>query len=243
MSDVWYYAACNNSVGPLSKATLIEALSQMQEPKNALVWRSGFADWKKVSEISELFPYVAKPPPLPPPLPPLAAPKFTGEPSVSAADAAQFKNLKPDLTGIAGWLIIVAIGQVLGPLRLLVSLGEYYEKMDKRIVESFPIAVWGEAALNAFIFLFVVYTAVLFFRHSRKFPTFFVWQWLVIIALPFIDAAWIAISMAGSTGRAPAEFMNLEPKDIGQSIAYAIVGGIWVAYILKSKRVANTFVK
>jgi len=241
MSDVWYYAASNNSVGPLSTATLVEALSRMQEPKNTLVWRSGFADWKKASEISELLPYVAKPPPLPPALPPSTV--SAGEPSVSAADAAQFKNLKPDLAGIGGWLIIVAIGQVLGPLRLLVSLGEYYEKMDKLIVESFPITVWGEAALNALFFLFVVYTAVLFFRHSRKFPTFFVWQWLAIIALPFIDAAWIAISMAGSTGRAPDEFMNLEPKDIGQSIAYTIVGGIWVAYILKSKRVANTFVK
>jgi type IV pilus assembly protein PilA len=120
MSDVWYYAASNNSVGPLSKATLVEALSRMQEPKNTLVWRSGFADWKKASEISELLPYVAKPPPLPPALPPSTV--SAGEPSVSAAD-------------------------------------------------------------------------------------------------------------------------DLEPKDIGQSIAYTIVGGIWVAYILKSKRVANTFVK
>jgi len=253
MSNVWYYALDGKTVGPLTQAQLIDALSRLPKAENTLVWQSGLPDWRKALDFSELLPYVVKPPPLPPlppPLPPRisaspldATVHLTGEPSVSEVDAAQFKDVRADLAGIAGWLVIVAIGQVLGPLRLLASLGQYYEKLDKSIVESFPVVVWGEAAMNASMFLLTVSTAILFFSHSRKFPTFFIWQWLAVIILPFVDAAWIAVSMAEYTGRNPTEFVNLEPKEIGQSIAYTIIGGVWIAYILKSKRVANTFIK
>lgn len=250
MSDVWYFALNSEPVGPLTQAQLIERLPRAED---ALVWQSGLPDWRKVSEFSDLLPYVVKPPPLPPRPPPLprrlsasplaAEPRLIREPSVSADDAAQFKRLAADPAGISGWLALVAVGQVLGPLRLLVWIGQYYEKMDKRVLESFPVAFWGEAVLNALLFSLAVYTAVLFFRHSRKFPTLFIWQWIAVVTLPFIDAAWVAVSIGAYTGKSPSEFLKLEPEEIGQSIAYTILGGIWVAYILKSKRVANTFIK
>ena len=252
MPDVWFYAIDGKSVGPLTKAQLVDELSRMPRAEFALVWQSGLPDWRKALDFSELLPYVVKPPPLPPQPPPLpqrvsispvdADARRGGEPSVSEVEAAQFKDVKKDPAGIAGWLAIVAIGQVLGPLRLLASLGQYYEKLDQRVVENFPVVVWGEAAMNAGLFLFVISTAVLFFRQSRKFPKLFIWQWVVVIALPFVDAAWIAVSMAAYTGRNAAEFLDIGAKEIGQSSAYCIVGGIWIAYILKSKRVANTFI-
>ena len=54
----------------------------MPDPEATLVWRSGFQEWGKVSELSELLPYFVKLPPLPPAppaLPPglLAPPKPT----------------------------------------------------------------------------------------------------------------------------------------------------------------------
>jgi uncharacterized membrane protein YhaH (DUF805 family) len=69
MSEVWYYANGTNRVGPLSKQHLIQSLSLMPEPAKTFVWRTGFSDWRKASELAELFPYVAKPPLLPPGLP------------------------------------------------------------------------------------------------------------------------------------------------------------------------------
>lgn len=66
MSEAWYYANGGNRVGPVSKEHLIEALSMMPEPAQILVWRTGFSDWRKASELSELYSYVGKPPPLPP---------------------------------------------------------------------------------------------------------------------------------------------------------------------------------
>jgi uncharacterized membrane protein YhaH (DUF805 family) len=84
MTDVWYYALNEKPVGPLSKTQLIDALSRTSRADNALVWRSDFLDWRKASELSELLPYIAKPPPLPrtpPPLPTdLTASRMMSEP-------------------------------------------------------------------------------------------------------------------------------------------------------------------
>jgi hypothetical protein len=243
MSEVWYYANGRNRVGPLSKADLLQALSLMPEPSNILVWRIGLQDWQKATDLSELFPHVATPPPLPPPIPGVPPVNIPAEPSVSAEEASHFSHLKPDVSGIGGWLIIIAIGQVLGPLRMLVVIGEYFEKLEPSVTQKFPVAIWGETIINVGLLIFSILTALLFFRRSRKFPTYFIWQWFLTIALPFIDAAWAAISFAAYTGQSPSEFATLSPEEVGRSIATAIIGAIWIAYVLRSKRVVNTFIK
>jgi Protein of unknown function (DUF2569)/GYF domain 2 len=243
MSEVWYYVNGRNRVGPLSKTDLVQALSLMPEPTNILVWRNGLHAWQKATELSELLPHVATPPPLPPPRPSVPLSNIPAEPSVSVEEASHFRHLKPDISGIGGWLILIAIGQVLGPLRMLVALGEYLEKLEPSVTQKFPVAIWGEAIINLGLVFFFVRAAFLFFRRSRKFPLYFIWQWALTIALPFIDTAWVAISFAAYTGRSPSEFASLSPEEVGRSIAAAIIGAIWIAYVLRSKRVANTFIK
>jgi uncharacterized membrane protein YhaH (DUF805 family) len=80
MPEAWYYANGGNRIGPLSKEALIEALSFAPEPEKILVWRAGFSDWRKTSELPELFVYVAKPPPLSR-APPILTPRLDDEAS------------------------------------------------------------------------------------------------------------------------------------------------------------------
>ena len=47
--------------------------------------------------------------------------------------------------------------------------------------------MWGEAALNAGFVAFAIYTAVLFFQKSGKFPRFFIYQWMFVIFMPLVD--------------------------------------------------------
>jgi hypothetical protein len=154
---------------------------------------------------------------------------------------AHFKDVKPELTGIGGWLGLLAFGQVTGILRLLVSLGQYYTMLDPQVTAKFPTAIWGEAAMNALVIWLCVYTAVLFFRHSRNFPRCFIWQMIAVICMPIVDLLWVAFMISLASGRPFTEFLTLEAKEGGQIIAAVIGALIWIPYILRSRRVANTF--
>jgi uncharacterized membrane protein YhaH (DUF805 family) len=133
MSEVWYYANGRNRVGPLSKQELIQALSLMPEPAQIFVWRTGFSDWQKASELTELFPYVAKPPPLPPVIPHLPGTRddsvLTAQRDWSGEHPASGINFWKALFSFQGRInrtqyALIFILAYLGPLLILVVIGE-----------------------------------------------------------------------------------------------------------------------
>jgi len=133
---------------------------------------------------------------------------------------------------------------VLGPIQALLSIGYYYvNELDSSLFETLPLAVYGEIALSAAFFVFSVFTAIMFFRHSRLFPRLFILQWILIAALPLIAMAWVAGTVSYYAEESFSEYLTMDPKDIGQVVGALIFGTIWIAYILRSRRVKNTFVK
>lgn len=65
MSDHWYYADNEHPVGPLNLHQLKNALQELPNLKEVLVWREGFSDWRKAADISELDGLDATSPPIP----------------------------------------------------------------------------------------------------------------------------------------------------------------------------------
>ena len=239
MTDLWYYDEGGRARGPLSHAELIPLLARIADPRRVLIWRDGFEDWKAVEDVHEVAQQLFPPPLLgsaPPPPPPAVR-----EPVVDAGDAAEFKNVKPELTGIGGWLALLAFGQVVGILRLLASLGQYYPTIDDELWKRFSTALWGEAALNAAMVGLAVYTTVLLFQHSRHFPSFFIWQTIFVIVMPLVDLVWLASMFAFATNKPISEFLTLEAKEGARMLAAVVGAAIWIPYILRSRRVANTF--
>jgi hypothetical protein len=87
MSDGWYYADGDKSVGPLSLADLTAMLSRVSNAKDVLVWRTGFDQWQRAAAVAALAAIVIKPPnppPLPAPLPRLP-PDLQADPSMVRA--------------------------------------------------------------------------------------------------------------------------------------------------------------
>ncbi len=124
MDDVWYYVARDQSVGPVSLLNLIQVLSRTSSARDVLVWRDGFANWEKVSSVPELAVQVIKPPPLPAAPPPL--PRRTNlsiAPSTITIDERRLiepvSKDSEELVGIGGWLVVIALGRIYGPLALL----------------------------------------------------------------------------------------------------------------------------
>lgn len=62
MSDDWYYANGNEVIGPVT-LTAIQKIAASLNDSSLLVWRDGFQDWKKATDVPELV--VKRPPPLP----------------------------------------------------------------------------------------------------------------------------------------------------------------------------------
>jgi hypothetical protein len=176
-------------------------------------------------------------------MPPAPAAPVIREPAVGETDAAHFKDVKPELTGIGGWLGPLAFGQVLGILRLLASLAQYYATIDAEIWDKFPAVVWGEAALNVGMILLCVFSTVLLFRHSRYFPRVFIWQAAAVILLPLFDLLWVASMIALATNESISKYLTMEPQDGARMFAAVIGAAIWIPYILKSRRVRNTFTR
>jgi hypothetical protein len=239
MTHFWYYGEGGQARGPLSHAELIPLLARIADPRRVMIWRDGFEDWKAVEDVDEVAQQLFPPPLLgsAPPPPPAAV----REPVVDAGDAAELKNVKPELTGIGGWLALLAFGQVVGILRLLVSLGQYYTTINAELWKQFPTAFWGEAALNAAMVGLVVCTTVLLIRHSRLFPSFFIGQAIFTIVMPLVDLVWLASIFALATDKPISEFLTLEAKEGIQMFAAVMGAAIWIPYVLRSRRVANTF--
>lgn len=233
MSEIWHYADGGEARGPVTQAALMEALSRLPDPGQTLVWRDGFENWKPADRVEELKELLLK----------ALRSRRSGEPAVGLVDPAEFKFVEPELKGIGGWLILVAIGQVLGVLRLISDMARYYAEADAKLFQQFPITLYGEAALNLALLALLIYVTVLFFRKSRKFPLYYIYQWLAVIVVPLVSALWVVVTLSMATGQSMSEVAKFDSKVVGELFAIGIGAIIWISYILKSRRVANTFTR
>jgi hypothetical protein len=154
------------------------------------------------------------------------------------------KQRKRHLVGIGGWLILLAIGQVLTPVLYLGSLFEYYSGPDSDFYANFPITFFPEAILLGSTFVLISYTTYLFFTKSRLFPSFLIYQYAALILLYPIDVIFVAAVLSAYTGEPVRTFTarTSDPKEVAQWIGIILRAAIWCTYVKRSKRVANTFI-
>lgn len=241
MNDDWYYAENDVVHGPLGLTELRATLSLLPHANQILVWRHGFQDWTRAADVVELTPAFR-----PPPLHTTNTLDLDSDKRDEVQQATiQLPNGDPKLTGIGGWLALLAIGQALGPLRYLVSLIQYYSSLEWRLIQEFPIAFSGEALMNAALGSLYLYTAILFFRTSRSFRKFFVYEVIATIFVLPVSAIWVGIVISVQTGQSIGSIMKnaFEPQEVRQAAIATLVGFVWILYLYRSKRVANTFIK
>ena len=143
--------------------------------------------------------------------------------------------------GIGGWLLLVALGQVVGPLQLIVSLGHYLEPESAELFDLYPLAMVGEVAINLVLLLLALTTAVLFFARSRYFPRLFIVELVVIPVFAILGTLWIAFAFSYQLDAPFSEFLIVERQDLVQLGLAVVAALIWIPYTLKSRRVKNTF--
>lgn len=138
-------------------------------------------------------------------------------------------KIKPEPKGIAGWLIIPAIGLVLAPIKSAAMLF-----MGLSMIQSFAPELtgdprlWLSGAIDIAMIVATIIVAVLFFKKKS-------------IAVRAI----ISLMAASILGNIVQAFLNVamfEEVDTIKPVIHACVfGAIWIPYFLKSRRVKNTF--
>ena len=150
------------------------------------------------------------------------------------------------LNGISGWLILVAIGIVLSPIRIAALLLPLYldmlnngswETLTTPGTEAYspfwaPILI-TEIALNIGLILLWVYIAIIFFSKKSTFPNIYIGALLFSFAFIVIDAFAIQLVL-------PNEPV-FDPDTTKELTRTVIVAAIWIPYMLRSKRVKATF--
>lgn len=146
--------------------------------------------------------------------------------------AVQAEAVDKNLEGIGGWLILPAIGMVLGPIvgvvGLVFALGLY-----SRVVQAGYGGVFAvELLVGAVLLAFAIYVAVLFFRKQRKAPRMII---ILLAAGLGTDLFLLVVELAASAQVFAAESLKQLVRDM-------IGAAIWIPYFRVSKRVKATFV-
>lgn len=153
-----------------------------------------------------------------------------------------------ELQGLGGWLILVGIGVVMSPFRLLVNLVSTYKPVFENVtwedlttegaefyVPYLSSLLVGEITFNVIMFVASIILVYLFFSKHYLFPKLYIGTLVAYLIFIPLDA-WVVTKIFPDT-----EIFDPETiKNFSRAIA---VGIVWVPYMLLSKRVKATFVE
>ena len=159
--------------------------------------------------------------------------------SVAPPIYPQFFNPYPHLEGLSGWLIVVGLGLVLGPIRIVgliykVNLPFLLSHKNQPFLASHPateLLVSSEVVTNTLFVVLLLILNYLFFARKRTFPTWMIAYRILNLGLitinHFLCLAFASSSVSGKGGL---------------SIAGSILGAcILIPYLLVSRRGKATF--
>jgi hypothetical protein len=150
------------------------------------------------------------------------------------------------LNGLSGWLILVAIGIVLTPIRIVALVLPMYADiftdgtwdvlttLGSDVYSPFwaPILI-AEVVINIGVMGLWLYIAFIFFSKKVIFPKVYIGALLFSIAFITIDAFAMTLVLPDEPIFDPETM-----KELFRSLISAI---IWIPYMFKSKRVKATF--
>ena len=151
------------------------------------------------------------------------------------SDQARPSPAAHELNGFGGWLLLLAIGVCLAPLRLIVELARSWDGFKEIAMRpNGHIALVGEAVLDLAILGLQIAVIVAMLGKRRSFPMLFTWLWVAAIASQIVDTILIlSLFPEYSSAAFGPEFVR--------SLAGLVGVGLWVWYVHGSVRVANTF--
>jgi hypothetical protein len=137
--------------------------------------------------------------------------------------------------GFGGWLLLLAFGVCLSPLRTLVDFVQAFGDYGRAwTVPNGQTLVLFEVAINLALIALEVATMVAMLNRYRAFIKLFIWLWGVAFVLPLVDMVVTALLFP----QVPSDEFVAE---VGRTLLVTFIRGLWVWYLVSSVRVKNTF--
>ena len=147
------------------------------------------------------------------------------------------KGGNTQLSGISGWLALLAFGLCMGLLRNLVEFLKGWPDVTAGW-EANPAARGPLAIVVALTVAFLIanlWTIVALFRKQRTLRLAYMTLWLMAAVVPF--SVLTMLSVPGVTLE-----MILPAEEIGRTVGTLLLMGAWFWYLSVSERVRNTMV-
>ena len=161
--------------------------------------------------------------------------------------ANQTEHRLPLARPIGGWLYLLAIGAVVRPIFLIVTIAPVYYDIFKSgtyeilttpesigYVYGFKPLILFEIAINLLIVLVLIWQATLFFEKKKLYRPIFIGTSLFSLLFILLDA--VAVSFVFP------HLPILNKETVSQLISSLVVVAIWVPYVTFSLRAKETFV-
>ena len=134
--------------------------------------------------------------------------------------------VKRNFNGLDGWLILVGIGLLIDPFILLYNIFAINVPSLSNYPQFVGLITY-ELIINSAFIIAVVYLIILYLKRSKTFPTYFIVFLSIGFGLFFIDYL-----LASGVGI----------HDSSAVVRAGITAVIWIPYMLKSRRVKETFI-
>lgn len=148
---------------------------------------------------------------------------------------------------IGGWLILVLIGLVINPIRLIFKLffeliplksSEFWvlygDPNSKQFQYFFRETVNFEITVNLFFLCLSVVLLILMLKHNRLFPKLFIIYAIANLLFVIGDLLLIVQMPLMATG-------DVQESLAANLFASVIICAVWIPYMIFSKRVKQTF--
>ena len=155
---------------------------------------------------------------------------------------------KKNLEGLGGWLVLVGLGIVISPLRIIgmvfpicfemLSNGSWNVMTSPGTEAYHPLwapILYGEIVINGAFVLAWIFIGFLFFSKKKVFPRWYIGIMLFTPLFIIVDALATKVVLPHQP--------VFDPKTAAELGRLLIVSLIWIPYMLVSKRVKATFIK
>lgn len=140
-------------------------------------------------------------------------------------------------SGFGGWLLLLAIAEIIGLLKTLAAVANSMETWaEYSSVDGGKVVIAGEAVITATLVILQVVVVWFMLKKDRLFPTLFFYQWIAIPVAFVLDIALVSAVLGVGVKQL------LTAEIVSPSVAAFIVTGLWMWYVSKSVRVRNTFI-